>query len=180
MKRIEQLGLEKDIEFGLAQDPKTSKLMVLEGNRTKVVFGELTPLAHTHTGIDRTVHPSSVDLTELAQKNVKEHWIYSAEDGWGRLRYNAKTKTFDFVRKVGKTTVRQTIFSNPDPARPWKTSVADPKTTSELRLPQSSSGGGGEPGGGGSKPARPKPPAVELGFWAGLKILLKVAEWAGV
>ena len=114
LNRIAQLGVEQGIEFGLAMDPKTKKFMVVQGSTHQVTFfGNLIPLAHTHTGEDLSVDPSSADLDTLAKKKVQEHWIYSEDDGWARLRYDAKTKTFDVLLNRGKQAVRFTIFENP-------------------------------------------------------------------
>jgi hypothetical protein len=66
---------------------------------------------------------------------VKEHWIYGKEDGWARLRYDPKTKTFDVLANRGENAVRYTIFHNPNfnprdkspyaQASRWQTSVPD-------------------------------------------------------
>jgi RHS repeat-associated protein len=147
LNRMAQLGLEDGIEYGLAHDPKTNKLMVLRGTRTEISFGRLTPLGHSHTGNDTTVAPSTADLNEFAKKKVKEHWLFSTEDGWARLRYDAKTKTFDVLLNRGKNAVRLTIMQNPKfnrkdkspigQASRWLTTVDDPKGEFEVAPPQS-------------------------------------------
>ena len=135
LNRIQELGVKEGREFGLAEDPKTKKLLVIGGGSKDLAFGKLTPLGHTHTGIDTTHAPSTADLNEFASKKVKEHWIYGKEDGWARLRYDPKTKTFDVLANRGGNAVKFTIFQNPNfnprdrspigQASRWRTSVND-------------------------------------------------------
>jgi RHS repeat-associated protein len=135
LNRMRELGVKEGREYGLAQDPKTNKLLVLSGGTKSIEFGNLTPLGHTHTGLDTTHAPSTADLNEFAGKKVKEHWIYGKEDGWARLRYDSKTKTFDVLANRGENAVRYTIFHNPNfnprdkspiaQASRWRTSVPD-------------------------------------------------------
>jgi hypothetical protein len=91
---------------------------------------------------------------------VKEHWIYGKEDGWARLRYDPKTKTFDVLANRGGNAVRSTIFHNPNFNRRdkspfaqssrWQTSVPDvqgkfkvtPASPGKPGSPAPNSGGG--------------------------------------
>jgi RHS repeat-associated protein len=160
LERIKQLGLAKGTEYGLAQDPKTNKLMVLRGGKTSTYFGKLIPLGHTHTGEDTSSGPSTADLNEFAKKNVKETWIYGAEDGWRRIRYDAQSNTFDViatrVSPAGtKYAARYTIFENPDfkpkdssPLERWRSSVDD--FHGDFAVEPSMSGPKGGAGGEGS------------------------------
>ena len=137
LNRIQQLGVQDNIEYGLAQDAATKKLLILRGTRTEIAFGKLTPLGHTHTGNDTTHGPSTADLNEFAGKKVEEHWIYGKENGWARLRYDPKTKTFDVLAQRGEHAARFTIFENPNfnprdrsplgQAARWRTSIDDIK-----------------------------------------------------
>jgi RHS repeat-associated protein len=164
LNRMAQLGLQQSKEIGLAQHPKTGKLMLLQGTTNGTNFWQLTPLGHSHTGADKGVGPTTTDLDEFARKKVKEHWIFSEKDGWGRLRYDAKTKSFDFLRNVGNQAVRYTIFTNPKfnpkdtspwgQMERWKTSVGDPQGATKVEPPLSKGGGPrvkapGRSGGGG-------------------------------
>jgi hypothetical protein len=109
----------------------------LSGSSTEVPFWNLIPLGHTHTGVDRTVAPSTADLNEFARKKVKEHWLFSTDEGWARIRYDAKTRSFDILRNVGADAVRFTVFRNPDfnprdrspvgQSMRWRQSVGDVK-----------------------------------------------------
>ena len=153
LNRIEELGVTESREFGLAQDPKTKKLLVLSGGVTSVAFGKLTPLGHTHTGLDTSHAPSTADLNELARKKVKEHWIYGEKDGWARLRYDSKTKTFDVLENRGGNAVRFTIFRNPNfnprdrslsaEASRWQRSV--PEVQGKFKVAPASPGKPGTP-----------------------------------
>ena len=97
LTRMKELGVAARKEYGLASDPASGKLLILEGTYLDVPFGKLIPLGHTHTGKDTSSVASTADLNEFARKNVKESWIYGSgeEDGWSRYRYDAKTKSFD-------------------------------------------------------------------------------------
>lgn len=161
LTKMAELGVEKGKEYGLALDPKTKKLMILEGTSTGVnFFGKLIPLGHTHTGLDKTVNPSTGDLDDLSRRNVKEHWLFSEKDGWARIRYDKKTNTFDILRNRGGNAVRIAIFENPsynpkdeslwNKGSRWKFSVDDVKGKFTVEPPKvKGSGGGGGKGGGG-------------------------------
>lgn len=147
LERIVELGLKSGkIEYGLGLDPKTKQLMVIQGSGSQVAFGKLVPVGHTHTGNDKTVAPSTADLNEFARGKVKEHWLFSTDEGWARLRYDPKTKTFDMLRNKGGKAVRYTYFENPDfnprdkspynQASRWKISVGDIQGDFDVKPPQ--------------------------------------------
>ena len=94
LERMKKLGVAGKIEYGLAADSASGKLMILKGTKTEIAFGDLIPLGHTHTGTDTTSVASTTDLNEFARKGVKEHWIFGKEDGWARYKYDAKTQSF--------------------------------------------------------------------------------------
>jgi hypothetical protein len=75
-------------------------------------------LGHTHTGADSTVGPSTADLDLFAERGVPEHWIYSRDNGWGRLRFDPGSRSFEFISIRGENFVRQQITesANYDPA----------------------------------------------------------------
>jgi RHS repeat-associated protein len=143
LSEIQRLGEAHGREFGLGRDPATGRLMVLEGSANQVVFGNLTPLAHTHTGADTTVHPSTDDLNILAERGVPEHWIYSSENGWGRLRFDPASNSFELIRIQGENLVRQHITENPnfDPAdtspagRMSRWITSEPEILRPIRVP---------------------------------------------
>ncbi len=122
LDEMARLGGLHGSEYGLGRCPNTSRLMVLEGGSNSVDFGNLEPLGHTHTGTDTTVGPSTADLNTLSARGVREHWIYSRDDGWGRLRYDAGSRSFEFARTRGTNIVRSTISENPN----WDPSDASP------------------------------------------------------
>jgi RHS repeat-associated protein len=116
LQRMAQLGMDKGVEYGLAQDPTTGQLMILQGGSKSVDFGkpgELIPLGHSHTGLDDTSSPSTDDLNLLSERNVAEHWIFGREDGWARLSWNKAVRAFELIRNVGGRSVRSIVAQNP-------------------------------------------------------------------
>jgi len=173
LKRMAELGLRDQKEYGLARDPATNRLMLLEGGRNSVYFGELIPLGHTHTGVDLTVGPSDADLNEIASKKVPRHWIYSENEGWGRISYDAKTNTFEMLKSKGGELFRSVIRENPRYGSPpvegepiqsrWSHSefepvgrvgAFDPETFREETPARRGPGKSGSRGGGGGEPPK--------------------------
>ena len=113
LKRMAQLGVQHQIEYGLALDPKSNQLMILKGTATEVKFGKLIALGHSHTGTDKLSYASTADLNEFERTKVKEHWIYGKADGWARYRYDAKTKTFDVMLNRPERVLKFTLARNP-------------------------------------------------------------------
>jgi RHS repeat-associated protein len=135
---IARLGEAAGKEYGLASDPANGRFLVLEGGNNSVSFGSLTPIAHTHTGTDLTVNPSTADLDLFAARGVSRHYIYSAENGWGRLDFNASTRSFEFVYIREGLVIGERITENPnfDPTDQSPVGRANRWTTAEIaRLP---------------------------------------------
>jgi len=145
LERMKKLGVADRIEYGLAGDSASGKLMILKGTKTEVAFGDLIPLGHSHTGKDTSSVASTTDLNEFARKGVKEHWIFGKEDGWARYKYDAKTQSFDvrLVRPEGTLNFKITLNPNFNPkdtspigrASKWISSGADSGSTASPELP---------------------------------------------
>lgn len=114
LKRMAELGVDSRKEVGLGYDPATRKLMLLEGGSNEVYFGKLTPIGHSHTGVDTKATPSNADLTYFAERNIKEHWIYGSDQGWARIAYDAKTNSFEVLRTLDGNIVRSTATQSPE------------------------------------------------------------------
>jgi len=125
LQRIKELGVNAGKEYGLAQDPGTGKLLVLEGGQGSMNFGSnLIPLGHTHTGTDLTNPPSTADLDLFVGRGVREHWIFGKKDEWARLRYDAQNGSWEMTRSSGMVMVRSTISRDPN-FNPNDTNIAN-------------------------------------------------------
>ena len=164
METMAKLGLESDgLEHGLGKDPMSGRLAIVKGTTNSTNFGNLIPLGHTHTGNDRTPHPSNADLDEFSKKKVQEHWIRGREGGWARVRYDANSNSFEVIVNEGKNAIRYTRSWNPNinpqNATPWEWAQRwsmGPRVVEgqyEVRPPQPK-GPAGSPKGGGTPPAR--------------------------
>jgi RHS repeat-associated protein len=182
--RIKELGLKAGKEYGLAKDPVSGELQVLAGGSGSVIFGDLIPLGHTHTGSDTSSPPSTADLDLLSERNVPEHRIFGADDGWSTLRYDAKTNSFERVSEsMGQTFVEKIVQSaDYDPkdtsiagrVKRWRTlPKAKAPPTNSPRLPA------GQPlpasGEGPIKPPAVEPPVTRVPPAPGK--LLRAATW---
>ena len=103
---IAKLGDKHQVEFGLGLDQKTQRLAILQGGRGSVSFGDLLPLAHTHTGTDSTINPSTEDFELLSARKVKTHWMYSGDGTWSKVFYDAAKRSFEII----KMTVNGDVF----------------------------------------------------------------------
>uniref|UniRef100_UPI001C30F296 RHS repeat-associated core domain-containing protein n=1 Tax=Cohnella sp. GbtcB17 TaxID=2824762 RepID=UPI001C30F296 len=114
LERMKELGVEGRVEVGLGQHPSTGKYMLLQGGAGDVGFGDLIAIGHSHTGSDKMASPSNADLDLFEARNIKEHWIYGEEQGWGRITFDENTKSFEAMRTKNGNIVSTTFTENPN------------------------------------------------------------------